>query len=35
MYAWCNSCAEGSEVGISRDEAEAWAKQHDTDNHED
>lgn len=33
-YAWCHDCAEGSEVGITRDEAEEWAATHDAENHE-
>lgn len=35
IYAWCPSCADGSEVGISRSEAEAWADQHNQENHSD
>lgn len=34
VYAWCDSCADGSEVGVSRSEAEAWAIEHDKYNHE-
>jgi len=34
VYAWCSDCADGSEVGISRAEAESWAAKHDKDNHE-
>jgi len=34
IYAYCSDCAEGSEVGITRSEAEAWADQHNKDNHE-
>ena len=32
-YAYCPDCSAGSEVGISTSEAEAWAAQHDKDNH--
>jgi len=32
-YAWCHDCAEGSEVGITRDEAAEWAANHDAENH--
>ena len=32
-YAWCHDCAEGSEVGITRDEAQEWAATHDAENH--
>jgi hypothetical protein len=35
FYAWCADCADGSDVGISSYEAEAWAAEHDQDNHED
>lgn len=32
-YAWCHDCVEGSEVGITRDEAQEWAANHDAENH--
>jgi len=35
IYAWCSDCADGSEVGISRAEAEAWADAHNKENHSD
>jgi len=34
VYAWCTDCSDGSEVGISRQEAESWAAEHDKYNHE-
>lgn len=34
IYAWCSDCSEGSEVGITRSEAEAWASEHNQENHE-
>ncbi|AYD81556.1 hypothetical protein HYP71_gp062 [Arthrobacter phage KBurrousTX] len=33
LYAWCADCSMGSEVGILRAEAEAWADEHDALNH--
>ncbi|AOZ64616.1 hypothetical protein SEA_ROSIEPOSIE_61 [Arthrobacter phage RosiePosie] len=33
LYAWCPSCSMGSDVGIMRAEAEAWAAGHNEENH--
>jgi hypothetical protein len=33
IYAYCADCGDGSEVGITRAEAEAWADKHNEENH--